>query len=41
MQEEKIEAYAGKHEMEYLKYDLESSIVEHGDAIYMGITSDI
>ena len=25
----KIEAYARKHEMEHLKYDLELSIVEH------------
>ena len=28
MQEEKVEAYARKHEMEHLTYDLELSIVE-------------
>ena len=36
-QEKKVEAYARKHEMEHLKYDLESSIVEHGGTIYLGI----
>ena len=41
MQEEKAEAYARKHEMEHLMYDLELSIVEHGGTIYLGITSDI
>ena len=41
MQEEKVEAYARKHEMEHLTYDRELSIMEHGDAIYLGITSDI
>ena len=41
MQEEKIEAYARKHEKEHLTYDLELSIVEHGDTIYLGMTSDI
>ena len=39
MQEEKIDAR--KHENEHLTYDLELSIVEHGDTIYLGITSDI
>ena len=29
MQEEKVEVYARKHEMEHLMYDLELSIVEH------------
>ena len=34
-------AYARKHEMEHLKYDLELSIVKHESTIYLGITSDI
>ena len=41
MQEEKVEAYARKHEMGHLTHDLELSIVEHGDAIYLDITSDV
>ena len=41
MQEEKVDVYARKHEMEHLKYDLESSIVDHGGTIYLVITSDI
>ena len=41
MQEEKVEAYVRKHEMEHLTYDPELSIVKHGDTIYLGMTSDI
>ena len=41
MQEEKVEAYARRHEMEPLTCDLELSIMEHGDTIYLGMTSDI
>ena len=41
MQEEKVEAYARKHEMEHQKYDLELSIVKHGSTIYLGITGNI
>ena len=41
MQEEKVEAYARKQEMEHLTYDLELSVVELGHAIYLGITSDV
>ena len=37
MQEEKVEAYARKHEMKHLTYDLELSIMEHGSAIFWGI----
>jgi len=37
----KVEAYERKHEMEHLTYDLELSIVKHGDTIYLGIKSDI
>ena len=38
MQEEKVDVYARKHEMEHLTYDLELSIVEHGGTIYLDIT---
>ena len=41
MQEEKVEVYARKHEMEHLTYDLELSIMEHGGTIYLGMISDI
>ena len=37
----KIEAYARKHDKKHLMYDLELSIVEHGDTIYLGMKSDI
>ena len=37
MQEEKVEAYARKHEMEHLTYDLELSIVEHESTIFLDI----
>ena len=37
VQEGKIEAYARKHEMEDLRYDLGLSSVEHGGTIYLGI----
>ena len=37
MQEEKVEVYARKHEMEHLTYDLELSIVEHGGTIYLDV----
>ena len=41
MQEEKVEAYARKHEMEHLTYYVELSIIKLGGTIYLGITSDI
>ena len=37
MQEEKVEDYARKQEMEHLMYDLELSIVKHGATIYLDI----
>jgi len=37
MQEEKEEAYARKHEMEHLMYDLELSIVKYGSTIFLDI----
>ena len=37
MQEEKVEVYARKHEMEHLTYDLELSIVKHGGTIFLDV----